>query len=1273
MKTLWTIVRRLLLLIIALVLILVVGVSLFVRTERFRTLLRDQVVTLLNDTLKGDVTLGRVEGSLWNTLTLHDLVVTYEQTEVLRIPLLTAGYNLRTLLRGHIQIAQVEATAPVLRLIQDAQGNWTLLEAVSPDATEETTDSAASGPDILLDTVAITDATIEVTPAGQEPRQYRLTETNLQTRIAILAAGTEVQVRQLTTQLQADPLPLLRVGAVLTYQDVTPPATVQIANLALDTQQSHLQIAGSINNLETLDSSLNLTIEKLATAEIKQLVPTWPLTQDLSGTLQSQGPLSDLRTHIALAAADAHVTGDIRSNLELDPFTYDGSLTIKEFAVEKLLEPQEIAGVLDGTVEASGIGTEVKTIDSKADLTIRSLVVSHWQLGNVTVSGGMAHQHGTLAGKLASAFGQATWQGTVDLTSERPKYQLNLDMAHLDIKKTPAEMEPIATDLNLNAVVVGQGITFPEIEAQADVSVRPSTIGQVALDRGKLAARLRKDHIDISEFTLLAKDTSATVRGTLGTTTATPGQLTYALTSGNVTPWLALVDQSGSGALRVNGTAAGTLQALTLHGELQTERLQLATTTVQDGNLTYQLENVGQAQPAGTIVANLQQIEAAVPLKKVDAKITLPKSRQPGPLTAQVELTVQDAAARTHRLHGTGVYQAPRLTARLTELAIATPEGSWTLVQPTQVVQEQNRVSIDRLLMANGTQQLQLSGQGGLSGVQDLQLHVDRLPLASLLALQPDPPDVAGLLTIDARVQGSATTPRLTSTLDVAGLRIAGQKYAGLSATLGYDAQRATVNLTFNQDATHALTANGTLPLTLSWADNVKTEVEGDLALQVRSTGLNLAFLNAFTDQAAKDVAGELGLDLTVAGPVDKPRPQGRFTLSDGQATLPALGVQVERVTVEGQVDPEAVRIAQLSARSGKGRLTGSGTLALRDYLPQQMSLSLSAERWPAIHTRQYHVELDGDIEGRGPLSALQVTGKLRVPEAILRPDLDFLTAQPVKRDPTIIVLAADRSTTTAASASSATPPTAAQPQSHVADNLVLDMTIRLPRNTWIKHQEADIELAGAVEVTKRAGGKPTLVGIINVVRGWINLQGRRFTLTQGSVTFTGGSEINPILDIIAQYKLPQYVVEAVVGGTVAKPALTLRSDPQLEQADILALLLFGKPVSQLGQGEKTNFQQQALQMTGGYVAAQIADSVSQALGLEDLGLDMRQVDLTGGRVGFGRYIGPNTYISASQDISGKTGHQVTVDYYLSPRWTISTSSSTGGDNAAGIKWEMLY
>ncbi|NOT55202.1 MAG: hypothetical protein HOP18_11390, partial [Deltaproteobacteria bacterium] len=137
MKPLWRMLRRMMLLSVVLVLVLGVGLTLFVRTEQFRVRLREQLVTTLNATLRGHIDLGQVEGSIWNNLTLHDLVVTYRDIEVLRAPRLTLRYDLLSLLHGHLLITQLEGTAPIVRLIQDPHGAWNLLEALSSETVEE--------------------------------------------------------------------------------------------------------------------------------------------------------------------------------------------------------------------------------------------------------------------------------------------------------------------------------------------------------------------------------------------------------------------------------------------------------------------------------------------------------------------------------------------------------------------------------------------------------------------------------------------------------------------------------------------------------------------------------------------------------------------------------------------------------------------------------------------------------------------------------------------------------------------------------------------------------------------------------------------------------------------------------------------------------------------------------------------------------------------------------------------------------------------------------
>lgn len=135
----------------------------------------------------------------------------------------------------------------------------------------------------------------------------------------------------------------------------------------------------------------------------------------------------------------------------------------------------------------------------------------------------------------------------------------------------------------------------------------------------------------------------------------------------------------------------------------------------------------------------------------------------------------------------------------------------------------------------------------------------------------------------------------------------------------------------------------------------------------------------------------------------------------------------------------------------------------------------------------------------------------------------------------------------------------------------------------------------------------------------------------RGSKQFVGGGKIDPALDILAQHRLPQYTVEAVVGGTVGNPSLSLRSNPNLDQADILALLLFGKPTRDLGNTEQVSLKQNALDITSGFAAATIGSAVAEAIGLQNLGLG--EVEFNGGRVGFGRYIGRRTYVTANQEL----------------------------------------
>jgi translocation and assembly module TamB len=179
-------------------------------------------------------------------------------------------------------------------------------------------------------------------------------------------------------------------------------------------------------------------------------------------------------------------------------------------------------------------------------------------------------------------------------------------------------------------------------------------------------------------------------------------------------------------------------------------------------------------------------------------------------------------------------------------------------------------------------------------------------------------------------------------------------------------------------------------------------------------------------------------------------------------------------------------------------------------------------------------------------------------------------------------------------------------------------------------------------------------------------------------MTFTGGTDLDPSLDIVGQRKLPQYIVSANIGGTAKKPTLTLSSDPVMSQADILSVLMFGRPISQLNNSQQASLQNQAATIAGSYAANAIGQSVADALGIKAL-----QFSVENGMAAVDTYLTQDVFLSAShnvapqtQPIPGQPNQKATITYYLTPHLELDTSQSRSAlGNASGLNliWHTQY
>jgi translocation and assembly module TamB len=220
--------------------------------------------------------------------------------------------------------------------------------------------------------------------------------------------------------------------------------------------------------------------------------------------------------------------------------------------------------------------------------------------------------------------------------------------------------------------------------------------------------------------------------------------------------------------------------------------------------------------------------------------------------------------------------------------------------------------------------------------------------------------------------------------------------------------------------------------------------------------------------------------------------------------------------------------------------------------------------------------------------------------------------------------------------------------------------------------------LEGKVRVMKKPERPVTLLGSIHSVRGQIALVGQPLTLQTGEITFTGGANLDPSLKIVAQRQLPQYIVSANIGGTVTKPTLTFSSEPVMSQADILSVLMFGQPTSQLSNSQQASLQAQAATVAGSYAANEIGQSVADALGLKAL-----QFSVESGMASVGTYLTQDVFLSASQNVApqtqpipGQASQKATITYYLTRHLSVDTSqsrTSLGNDSQLNLTWHTQY
>ena len=126
-----------------------------------------------------------------------------------------------------------------------------------------------------------------------------------------------------------------------------------------------------------------------------------------------------------------------------------------------------------------------------------------------------------------------------------------------------------------------------------------------------------------------------------------------------------------------------------------------------------------------------------------------------------------------------------------------------------------------------------------------------------------------------------------------------------------------------------------------------------------------------------------------------------------------------------------------------------------------------------------------------------------------------------------------------------------------------LKLDVHVVTTPELQMQTAIARLSGNADLRVRGTAeRPAILGRVEVLEGEISFNGTKYQLERGDVTFANPAKTQPIIDLPATTRVRDYDITVQFRGDASAPnglKVTWQSEPQLPEADVIALLALGR------------------------------------------------------------------------------------------------------------------
>lgn len=532
----------------------------------------------------------------------------------------------------------------------------------------------------------------------------------------------------------------------------------------------------------------------------------------------------------------------------------------------------------------------------------------------------------------------------------------------------------------------------------------------------------------------------------------------------------------------------------------------------------------------------------------------------------------------------------------------------------------------------------------------------------------------------DARVKGR---------VDFDGLNIGVASYEGAFMTASASAGRLAATIRLEQK-------DGFLDLSASHAADWGAQLIPTLdphvpfEIKIEAKAFRAAAIQPFVESALPVLDGRI--DANASARVTPGTPgvalEGAMSLYDGRVHFAALGEELREMRASCSFDPDGtIRVTDVMARGTQGEVYANASVKLDGLrvakatanvgIPDRRALALVLEGQPI-----------GEFSGIMKITATQsadakyTSVTVDVPQ--LNVELPQVTKTGVQRleEQENIRVGVYRDSRRFVAL-----PLEKQDLKPAGDDtpsgpMRFNVDVRFGKVTVERGNRLRVNLTGQSSVTSTAG-EPTIFGQIRVDSGWVDVQGKKFEIEKGTVTFNGELPPNPIVVATAAWVAADDTrVYADFVGPLKTGKLTLHSEPPRPKNEILALIVFGTadganpqpPTPGKGPDGTTKA---AVGLGGGFLAQGLTEALDDLAGIQATArIDTTRANNPRPEIEF--QLSPRVslgfaHVIGTPPITEPDRNLANIEYRFHRNWSLQTTFGDRGTALLDAIWQKRY